>query len=100
MYKFFVCLGSGVFAASLNSLCLSAIASVPQQSQLHLFPGFVISQADQSALVKENRELLITNGELARKIAAQLGATTAPASIPTSGSPLEQNQSLILQNQE
>jgi hypothetical protein len=99
MRKFFVCLGSGIFAVSLNSMSLSAKALVPQQSQLSLSQGFVISQADQSALVKENRELLITNGELARKIAAKMGAAVAPASVPTTGSPLEQNQSLILQNQ-
>jgi hypothetical protein len=100
MRKFFVCLGSGLLAVGLNSMYLSATASVPQQSQLNLSQGFVISQADQSALVKKNRELLITNGDLARKIAAKMGATVAPASIPTTGSPLEQNQSLILQNQE
>jgi hypothetical protein len=99
MRKFCVCLGSGLFAVSLNSMSLSAMASVPQPSQLNLSQGFVISQADQSALVKENRELLIANGALARKIAAKMGATVAPASVPTTGTPLEQNQSLILQNQ-
>jgi hypothetical protein len=99
MRKLFLCLGSGLLAASLNGVCLSATASVPQQSHLNSAHGFIISQADQSALVKENRELLITNGDLARKIAAKMGATVAPASIPTTGSPLEQNQSLILQNQ-
>ncbi len=100
MRKLFLCLGSGIFAASLNGVCLSATASVSQPSQLNSAHGFIISQADQSALVKENRELLITNGALARKIAAKLGATVAPASIPTTGTPLEQNQSLILQNQD
>jgi hypothetical protein len=99
MSKLFLCLGSGILAASLNGVCLSATASVPQQDYLNSAHGFIISQADQSALVKENRELLITNGALARKIAAKIGATVAPASIPTSGTPLEQNQSLILQNQ-
>jgi hypothetical protein len=99
MRKFFVCLGSGIFAVSLNSMYLSATASVPQQSQLNLSQGFMISQADQSALVKKNRELLITNGDLARKIAAKIGAPVAPLSMPTTGTPLEQNQSLILQNQ-
>lgn len=99
MRKLFLCLGSGILAASLNGVCLSAIASVPQQSQLNSTHGFIISQADQSALVKANRELLITNGALARKIAAKLGATVEPATVPTTGTPLEQNQSLILQNQ-
>jgi hypothetical protein len=99
MRKLFLCLGSGILAASLNGLCLSATAFVPQQSQLNSAHGFIISQADQSALVKENRELLITNGALARKIAAKIGATVAPLSMPTTGTPLEQNQYLILQNQ-
>jgi hypothetical protein len=99
MRKLFLCLGSGILAASLNCVCLSATASVLQQPDLNSAHRFVISQADQSALVKENRELLITNGALARKIAVKLGATVAPASVPTSGTPLEQNQSLILQNQ-
>jgi hypothetical protein len=99
MRKLFLCLGSGILAASLNGVCLSATASVSQQSHLNSAHGFIISQADQSALVKENRELLITNGALARKIAAKLGATVPSATIPTTGSPLEQNQALILQNQ-
>jgi hypothetical protein len=99
MRKLFLCLGSSILAASLNGVCLSVTASVPQQSHLSSAHGFIISQADQSALIKENRELLVTNGALARKIAAKLGATVEPESVPTTGTPIEQNQSLIIQNQ-
>jgi hypothetical protein len=99
MRKFFLCLGSGIFAVSLNSMPSSTVASVSQQSQLNLSQKFVISQADQIALVKQNRELLTTNGALARKIAVKMGATITPASVPTTGTPPEQNRFLILQNQ-
>ena len=57
-----------------------------------------IAQADQSKLVTENRKLLIDNRALARKIATKLGISST-GEIPTTGTPLEQNQILILQNQ-
>ena len=60
---------------------------------------FKIAQADQSKLVTENRKLLIDNRALARKIATKLGISST-GEIPTTGTPLEQNQILILQNQE
>jgi hypothetical protein len=62
-------------------------------------PMIRLAQADESALVTENRNLLLRNRELARKIAASLGITST-GDVPTSGTPLEQNQILILQNQE
>jgi hypothetical protein len=102
MYKLLLCLGSGVIAvSSFNSMSLSVRAAAWQQP--HLLPthktSFVIAKADQGALVKQNKELLITNRALARKIATKLGITST-GDIPTSGTPLEQNQVLMLQNQE
>ncbi len=94
MRKLFLFLGSGVFVTSLNTLSLSVEAAT--WHQLHGNIPFVVAQADQSALVKENRELLIKNGTLARKIVG----ITSPLKVPTSGAPLKQNESLILQNQE
>jgi hypothetical protein len=101
MRKFFVCLGLGVFTASVNGLSFYANAALPEQHCLSSSCGaaFSIAQADQSALIKENRELLITNRALARKIATKLGIAST-GEVPTSGTPLEQNQVLILQNQE
>jgi hypothetical protein len=94
MRKFLLFLGSGMFAASLNTFSLSAEAAVLQQVQGSI--SFSFAQATPNPLIKENRELLIRNGALARKIAG----ISAPLKIPTSGEPLKQNESLILQNQE
>jgi hypothetical protein len=100
MRKLFVFLGSGILAASVTSMSLSVEASVPQRSlKPSLSSSIALAQADQSALIKQNKELLLTNRKLARKIAAKLGITSA-GDVPTSGTPLEQNQVLILQNQE
>jgi hypothetical protein len=96
MRKLFAYLGLGMLVAGLNSLSLSAKASVLQQPHLNFIREITIAQADQSDLVKENRQLLLTNGALARKIAG----ITSSEKVPTSGTPLEQNQVLILQNQE
>jgi hypothetical protein len=100
MRKLFVCLGSGLLVTSLNSLSLPARASFLQQSHSSQSHGnLAVLEADQSPLIKENKALLITNGNLARKIAAKLGITV-PVAAPTTGTPLEQNLGLILQNQE
>ena len=85
---------------TITGISAAAKASVTQnQNTLSGKIAVVVSAADQSALVKENKQLLITNRALARKIATKLGITSSGA-VPTSGTPLEQNQVLILQNQE
>jgi hypothetical protein len=100
MRKLFVYLGSGLLTVSLNSIFLSANASVLQSSHLdRIHRDIALTEADQSPLIKQNKALLIANGNLARKIAAKLDIAV-PAAVPTSGTPLEQNLSLILQNQE
>ncbi len=102
MRKLLVCLGSGVIAASsfasIPSSVRAAALQQPHLSSTHR-TSFIIAKADQSAIVKQNKELLITNRALARKIATKLGITST-GDIPTSGTPLEQNQVLMLQNQE
>ncbi|WP_404786009.1 hypothetical protein [Altericista sp. CCNU0014] len=92
---------ASLLAASLGSASLTARASILQATEM--LPSqertFTIAQADQSALITENRELLVNNRALARKIATKLGITST-GELPTTGTPLEQNQVLILQNQE
>jgi hypothetical protein len=97
----FVSISASLLAVGLGSVSLAAQASVPQASQMRsvLERTVIVAQADQSALIKENRELLVNNRALARKIAAKLGITST-GEIPTTGTPLEQNQVMILQNQE
>jgi hypothetical protein len=101
MRKIFVCLGSGIIAAVSIGLMSSVEAAGFQQDRP--IPTNKISidiyGADQSALVKKNRDLLLANRSLARKIASKLGIQSA-GDVPTSGTPLEQNLVLILQNQE
>jgi hypothetical protein len=98
MKKFVISMSVGVLGVSLGSPMI-AQAAVPQQPATLSSPVTVLAQADESALITENRALLISNRALARKIAAKLGITST-GDLPTSGSPLEQNQVLILQNQE
>jgi hypothetical protein len=95
-----VSISASLLAAGLGGMNLAAQASMPQAPQK--FPAqerALLAQADQSALVAENRDLLVNNRTLARKIATKLGITST-GDIPTTGTPLEQNQVLILQNQE
>jgi hypothetical protein len=100
MRKLFLVLGSGLIAASLNSMSFSAEASVLKKSDLNRDSGSQLAMfADQSAVAKKNQELLLVNGALARKIAAHLGLETTAPTLP-SGSVLEQNQYLILLNQD
>jgi hypothetical protein len=101
MCKLFVCLGAGILATIVNSISCPAEASVSQKSQIvnDRSSSILLAQADQSALIKQNKDLLLTNRTLARKIAAKLGITSS-GEVPTSGTPLEQNQVLMLQNQE
>jgi hypothetical protein len=98
--KIVVSMSAGLLAASLGSVSLMAQA-VPQAPTMRPSQAraFTIAQADQSKLITENRELLVNNRGLARKIATKLGLTST-GEIPTTGNPLEQNQVLILQNQE
>jgi hypothetical protein len=86
----------GVIVGSLSISFLPAQAVIQQPQNIQPIGEILIAQADQSALVKENRALLIKNGTLARKIAGIKSALK----VPTSGAPLKQNESLILQNQE
>ena len=101
MRKLFVCLGLSALMTAVNGVSVAVKASVTQKPQIATFVNGAVAifAADQSALVKENRQLLIKNRALARKIATKLGITSS-GEIPTSGTPLEQNQVLILQNQE
>jgi hypothetical protein len=97
----FVSMSASLLAVGLGSVSLAAQASVPQTPQMRsvLERTVTVAQADQSALITENRELLVNNRALARKIATKLGITST-GEIPTTGTPLEQNQVMILQNQE
>jgi hypothetical protein len=95
-----VSIGASLLAAGLGGINLAAHASMLQAPQK--FPvqeRVLIAQSDQSALIAENRTLLEDNRALARKIATKLGIDST-GEIPTTGTPLEQNQVLILQNQE
>ena len=98
MRKLFVCMSSGLLISSLTSAVLPIRASVTPEISSHKFSN-VIAATDQSALIKKNKNLLLTNRTLARKIATKLGIVSA-GEVPTSGTPLEQNEVLILQNQE
>jgi pyruvate/2-oxoglutarate dehydrogenase complex dihydrolipoamide acyltransferase (E2) component len=100
MRKLFVCLGLGLIATSLNSLSLSAKASVPQQSSsTSSHRNYVAIAADQSEVAKKTNALLTANGAFARKIAAHLGIT-ATAGTPPDGDVFQKNLFLILQNQD
>jgi pyruvate/2-oxoglutarate dehydrogenase complex dihydrolipoamide acyltransferase (E2) component len=100
MRKLFVCLGLSLIATSLNSLSLSARASVPQKFNLtSSHQNYVaLTGADQTEVAKKTNALLIANGALARKIAAHLKAD-ATAGTPPEGDVFQQNLFLILQNQ-
>ena len=97
--KIVVSMSASLLAVGLSSLGVQA--SVLQTPQIRSIQErtMTVAQADQSKLVTENRELLVNNRALARKIATKLGITST-GEIPTTGTPLEQNQVLILQNQE
>jgi hypothetical protein len=95
-----VSMSASLLAVSLGSLSLLAHATMmPQMSSSQERFVTVAQAADESKLITENRELLVNNRTLARKIATKLGLTST-GEIPTTGTPLEQNQVLILQNQE
>jgi hypothetical protein len=100
MRKLFVYLGLSLIATSLNSLSLSAKASVPQQSSFtSAHRDYVAIAADQTATAKKTNALLTANGAFARKIAAHLGIESA-AKTPPEGDVFQQNLFLILQNQD
>ena len=100
MRKLFVCLGLGLIATSLNSLSLSAEASVPQQSySTSAHRDYVAITADQKDVAKKTNALLLANGAFARKILAHLGVESTPAA-PPEGDVFQQNLFLILQNQD
>jgi pyruvate/2-oxoglutarate dehydrogenase complex dihydrolipoamide acyltransferase (E2) component len=101
MRKLFVYLGLSLIATSLNSLFLSAEASVPQQSYFRSSSRnyVAIAGADQAATAKKTNALLTANGIFARKIAAHLGIESA-AKTPPEGDIFQQNLFLILQNQD
>jgi predicted trehalose synthase len=101
MKKTFFCAGISFLVVGLSNVNLVAKASV-FKSSTDFSPNtqvLKLAQADESKLITENRELLLSNRELARKIATKLGITSS-GEVPTSGTPLEQNQILIMQNQE
>ena len=100
MRKLLVYLGLSLIATSLNSLSLSAKASVSQQSQLtsaHRY-DVALTGADQKEVAKKTNELLTANGEYARTIAKGLGIDATVGTPPT-GDIFKQNLFLILQNQ-
>jgi hypothetical protein len=101
MRKLFVYLGLSLIATSLNSLSLSAKASVPQSSQLtSAHRQYVaITGADQKEVAKKTNELLIANGEFARAMSKSLGGDTTNGT-PPDGDIFKQNLFLILQNQK
>lgn len=87
-----------ILTVSLNSFALSARADLTQPSQVGAQSSLLLAQADESKMIADNQQLLISNRALARKIAGHLGLTST-GDVPTTGTPLEQNQVLILQNQ-
>jgi hypothetical protein len=101
MRKLLVYLGLSLIATSLNSLSLSARASVPQQFDFtSSHSNYVaLAGADQKEVAKKTNELLTANGEFARTIAKGLGAD-ATAGTPPAGDIFKQNLFLILQNQK
>jgi pyruvate/2-oxoglutarate dehydrogenase complex dihydrolipoamide acyltransferase (E2) component len=101
MRKLFVYLGSGIIAASLNTLSLPARASVSQQSHFTSSHRnyLAITGADRTAVAKKTNALLIANGAFARKIAAHIGIESSPKT-PPAGDVFQQNLFLILQNQD
>jgi pyruvate/2-oxoglutarate dehydrogenase complex dihydrolipoamide acyltransferase (E2) component len=99
MRKLFLCLGAGIFTASLNSAALSVKASASQR--FHVNPAhsiYVAMFADQAEVAKKTNELLTANGALARKIAAHLGIESK-VGTPPDGDIFQKNLFLILQNQ-
>jgi hypothetical protein len=100
MRKLFVYLGLSLIATSLNSLSLSATASVPQQYySTSSHRNYVAITVDQTEVAKKTNALLTANGAFARKIAAHLGIESA-AKTPPEGDVFQQNLFLILQNQD
>jgi hypothetical protein len=95
-----VSMGVSLLAVGLSGVSLSVQATTlqaPQKLSIQA-QAITVAQVDQSALITENRDLLVNNRALARKIATKLGITST-GDLPTTGTPLEQNQVLILQNQ-
>jgi hypothetical protein len=95
-----VSMGVSLLAVGLSGVTLSVQATTlqtPQKLSIQA-QAMTVAQADQSALITENHDLLINNRTLARKIATKLGITST-GDVPSTGTPLEQNQVLILQNQ-
>ncbi len=93
---------SASFVLGMAYTSLSAHASLlkaPHQMSSSQYGSAIAAEPDQSALVAANKKLLIENRALARKIAAKLGITST-GELPTTGTPLEQNQVIILQNQK
>jgi hypothetical protein len=88
-----------LLVVGLTSAGAMAQASPSSHSNQSASNPMLVAQADESKLVAENRALLLSNRDLARKIATSLGITSS-GEVPTTGTPLEQNQILILQNQE
>jgi hypothetical protein len=99
MKNFIVSVSIGLLTAGLSSANSFAQASTLQSAIDFSGRSVKLAQADESKLVAENRALLLSNRELARKIASKLELNST-GEVPTSSSPLEQNQVLILQNQE
>ena len=100
MRNSFICLGLGLIATSLDSLSLSARASVLQQSSFtSAHRDYVAIAADQSETAKKTNALLVANGAFARKILAHLGVESTPAA-PPDGDVFQKNLFLILQNQD
>jgi hypothetical protein len=98
MRKLFLCLGAGVVVASLNSAAIKVSAS--QKFYVNPAHGIYLAMfVDQAEVAKKTNALLISNGALARKIAAHLGIESSPKS-PPDGDIFQQNLFLILQNQD
>lgn len=90
------------FLVCLGSASLPAHAAIQQMDRMiSTQQGTVIAlHGAEDKLIAENRALLIKNGAFARKIAAKLGLSATAGEIPTTGTPLEQCQVIILQNQK
>ena len=73
-----------LLAVGLTSAGAMAQASPSTHSNNFASNPMLIAQADESKLVAENKALLLSNRELARKIASSQGITSS-GELPTTG---------------
>ena len=60
--------------------------------------NIIVAQANEQAIIQENRALLLQNRQTAKNIATKLGAAVSNDAAPSGSNALQVNQQLILQN--